>query len=179
MAKDDAPRPATVPTKRRVLQDPAQTLDRWLASWAADESLPPSQRVRAQEERDRRKALSPTRSLGLVVAQEGMTPEQYAALPKLLDQLQPTEIHHPGAASKVHQACRAVATVHVHRDVRDHHAGCALVVRAADIVIAAPKERRMPQDHQRSVWSFIRMAKHRSVPVHVIMPDGQILQEDA
>jgi hypothetical protein len=169
MAKEDIQDiPKSVPHKRGAIEG---VPDMWLAIWAGDESLPPSQRKRAQEERDRRKALIPDKKLGLLVGQEGVTPQQLDKLKELLGTSGATEVHHPGVASKVHTACRALGVpVTPHRDVRvDDAERMKLVVKASDRIIAAP-----PVGSQPGVWDGIRYAKHRSLPVIVVQPDGSV-----
>jgi hypothetical protein len=173
MAKDDviADMPATVPTKRKALKEAP---DVWLAIWASDKSLPPSQRKRAQAERDERKAAVPDRRVGLLLGQEGLTPEQFDRLKELLATSGATEVHHPGVASRVHTACRSLGVpVMPHRDVRvgdDERAKLvcrALTGQSADRVYAFP-----PAGRAEGLWDGIRYAKHRSIPVIVVLPDG-------
>ncbi len=169
MAKDDvADIPSSVPHKRGALE---AVPDVWLAVWANDDKLPPSQRKRAQEERDRRKALVPDTKVGLLVGQEGVTPEQLDKLKELLASSGATEVHHPGVASKVHTACRALGVpVTPHRDVRISDAErMKLVVKASDRIIAVP-----PAGTRHGITDGIRYAKHRSLPVVVIGLDGSI-----
>jgi hypothetical protein len=45
------------------------------------------------------------------------------------------------------------------------------LVRSSTTVVAAPKEREKPNTVE-GVWEAVRYAKHRRVPVRVVMPDG-------
>lgn len=175
MSKDDTPPlPDRVPAKRRQI---GALLDVHIAMWLASDKLTPSERRRLGEEKARRKALVPERSVGLLVGREGVTPTQGAKLLRLLRDADPTVIHHPGVSGPLHSACRGVADVEAHRDVRsDDNALRAVVKQATHLVIGAPKENRPAQS---PVWDAVRYAKHRSIAVKVVLPDGGIYNESA
>jgi hypothetical protein len=172
VSKDDVDVPDEVPSKRRQLEG---ALDKWLAVWLTRDDLTPSQRRRLEEEKARRKALVPDQRVGVLVGAEGCTREQRARIMDVVAALQPTEIHHPGLSSPMHQACRRVAPVVVHQDgirpagTRDMQD----VVKAAHVVVGAVRS-RSPEG--TPVWEMIRYAKHRSLPVRVVLPDGSELQ---
>lgn len=171
--KDDVPPlPDRVPAKRRQVEN---ILDLHIAMWLASDKLTPSERRRLEGEKARRKALAPERPVGLLVGREGVTPTQQAVVLDRLAASGATAIHHPGVAAPLHSACRRVAPVEVHRDVRSDHAALRVVVKqATHLVIGAPKENR-PADSP--VWDAVRYAKHRSTAVEVILPDGRIYTE--
>lgn len=166
--KDDAPLPGTVPKKRRAMQ---LLLDRHIALWLANDTITPSERRRLAAEKDRRKAMAPSdHEVGVVIDEAGITPEQLAALATLLPSQQPAHVHHRGVPSRVHEACKRVAPVCVHRDNTE-------VVKASDVVLAFPKENAIMPYATPGVWMNIGAARRRSVIVRVISPDGHLLGE--
>jgi hypothetical protein len=135
--KDDAPTPATVPTKRRHIR---AALDRWLAEWLARDDLTPAQRMRLDYERKRRR--KPKRGLVLlIVGREGMTPRQRAHVAELAPDVAALLPDDDGRA----------------------------MIKEASAVIAAPKS-RTPAG---LVWDAVRYAKHRGVPVLIVLPNGE------
>lgn len=179
--KDDIETPPRPPAKRRQLE---AALPAWLAVWANDESLTPSERRRAQEERDRRKALAgKDEVVGLVVAAEGMTPSQLEGLCTALRETNASQVLHTRVPRKVHGALMAVcrdmgAEARLVADVRDEQAAAAQVVRDSSFVLAAPRERTVLPYATPGVWSMVGLARHRSLPVRVVLPDGTQLQGD-
>ena len=163
--KDDAEIPNAVPRKRRQLE---RALDRWIAAWLASEQLTPSERRRLEAEKERRKALRRASSveLGLIVAPEGLTPAQLAHLIEFVGEARPVRLHwkhgNMPLLRKVLGGLEIGAFTEQHPDDRD-------VVRAATLVVAAPKE---SQQSSSEVWAMIRYAKHRKTPVMVVMPNG-------
>jgi hypothetical protein len=151
------------PRKRRELQ---RALDRWIAEWLASDDLTPAQRSMLEEEREQRKRTRKReqRAVGLIMPVEGYTKPQFDRLPELLAGA--TRILHHGVPSRVHQLCRRVAPVTVHNDQP------RTVVTNADLVIALTKETTVMPHATPGVWKLIGLAKHRSVPVRVILPDG-------
>lgn len=170
MSKDDVEIPAEVPKKRKVLESP-QTLDKWLAVWANDPNQPPSARTRAQGERDRRRRLVPDVRVGVIVGEEGMTPAQrdgvlervMAAGPTQLVVLAPRMRH----LRMLLNAVAAGETVGL-LTCEDDQA----LVRESTTLVAAPKETEKP-GVVAGVWEAVRYAKHRRLPVRVVMPDGE------
>jgi len=118
-------------------------LDRHIAMWLASPDITPSERRRLQAEKDRRKALTPEDRVVVLVGREGMTPQQRARMAELV-----------AGATSVAKGCSPD------------------VVKTADRVVATPKETQEPVRKDTGVWAMIRYAKHRRLPVSVIMPDG-------
>jgi hypothetical protein len=171
MKEDVPPLPARVPAKRRQLRE---LLDVHIALWLAGDDITPSERRRLQVEKQRRKSLVADRPVGLLVGREGVTPDQQETIVGLLAQLEPTEVHHPRLAGSLHSACKRLdVPVILHDDVRVDEGGMREVIRNSSIVIGAPKERSRPASSS-VVWDMIRYAKHRSLAVKVVLPDGGI-----
>jgi hypothetical protein len=170
--KDDVPPlPAKVPAMRRQERE---LLDVHIALWLAGDDITPSERRRLQAEKQRRKSLVADRPVGLLVGREGVTPEQREAMIGLLAELAPTEVHHPRLAGPLHSACKRLGVpVFMHEDVRLDEGGMREVVKNSSIIIGAPKERSRPASSS-VVWDMIRYAKHRSLAVKVVLPDGGI-----
>lgn len=145
--KDDAPTPNAVPRKRRDMHD---ALDRWIAEWLARSNLTVAERERLEAEKARRKLTRGRRPdvvLGVLVDREGMTPAQNKALKDYVAET--------GATRELSSG--------------DHKA----VVRVATILFAAPKHARQPANGEPGVWAAIRYARHRRVPVRVVLPNGK------
>lgn len=161
--KDDAPPPRHPPKKRYQLENQSKMPDLWLAIWANDTKLSDDERERVQEERDRRKALKPDLIIGIIVDQEDVTPPQLKVLKEQLANAGATEIHHVWAPRRVASACRRVGIpVTAHRTMHE-------VVQQSMRVIAAP---RGPAD--TPAWEAVKYAKHRRLPVTVILPSGAL-----
>lgn len=146
--KEDALVPEKVPKKRRQLE---AALDRWLPVWLERDDLTPSERRRVEEERERRRRNrdgEPT-TLGLLIGAEGMTPEQRLALAEYKAAMKPASVIEGG----------------------DFQA----VVKASTVAFAAPRHAREPKSGEPGVWAGIRYARHRKVPVRVILPSGKEL----
>lgn len=173
MSKEDAPTPVRIPKKRYQLE---KVLDRWLAEWLARDDLTPSERRRVEEERAARRARNPDVRVALVVDGAGATPAQRDRLAAILPALNPTEIHHAGVASPVHQICKrtgAAVTAHDRNPVHVRDAVHQEIIRElADVVVALPKEASEVVRKDGGVWSAVKYAKHRNLPVRVIMPTG-------
>src|SRR3954470_4455158 len=146
--KDDVEIPPAPPRKRRQLE---AALPAWLATWANDESLPPSARRRAQEERDRRKALVPDVRIGILVGEEGMTPVQRDRLAELAGQAHPTELH---VEFDVARHVRRLVDALELGEVPWYHADPQELVKASTLVLAAPKEPEKP-DRVEGVWEAV------------------------
>jgi hypothetical protein len=187
--KDDLPPiPSEPPRKARQLETAP---DYWLAVWANDESLTPSQRRKVQTERDRRKVLKPTVIIGFTGTQAGMTPKQRFEVRGLLTAMRPDEVHHGdcvGADATFHdEAIELQVPVVIHPPTNDSkRAWCkgALrvetakpylernkdIVTASTVLIATPKE--MSEQLRSGTWSTIRYANNRGTKTIVIMPNG-------
>jgi hypothetical protein len=175
--KDDIEMPTAVPKKRRQVET---LLDKWIAVWLDGEDITPSERRRLEEERQRRKdeRARQGQPVGVLVGYEGATPEQVAALREALAGANAVEIHHPGVAKPVHSACRSFGVpVVVHRDVRDQDEAMREVVRSSRLVIGVVKEMTEPHQKTDGVWGVVKYAKHRRLPVRVLLPSGEELQQ--
>lgn len=169
--KDDAPPPPKPPKKRKQLE---RAPDLWLAVWANDHNLPEVDRAKVQEERDRRKAAQPDRVVGILVDYEGATPSQLETVKQELAKARPTMIHHPWTGKSLNTACKATgAPVEVHRDVTSTTNPLREVVLASDRLIVAPRSRS-----ESPVWDAYKYAKHRKLPITVVLMDGTIQQGD-
>lgn len=166
--KDDAPAPRRIPKKRRVLEDTNATLDRWLAEWLDRPDLTPSERRRVQEERERRKQARRAPedvTVGVLVGREGMTPEQTDYIAGYCLTLPASAVVCVGSLPrKLAVRLDGIAIVGAPDD--------QAVVRSADVVIAAPKKPHEPTT-QVGVWAGVKYAKHRSLPVRVVLPNGE------
>lgn len=177
--KDDVPTPAQVPRKRRQLEDRSLVLDRWIAEWLAGDDITPSERRRLEAEKQRRKMLQPDVRLGLVVAQEGMTPPQMATVIEVLAVLHPTEVVHTRVSPRTHGILvglceRIEASIRLVADVRDEEAAAKTLVHEVDIVVAAPREATVQTYATPGIWSVIGHARHRHLPVQVVLPNGEV-----
>lgn len=172
MAKEDVPPlPEQVPAKRRQIES---LLDVHIAMWLDSDTLSYGDRKRLDAEKRRRKHANRERSIGLIIAPEGVTPEQKKRVEFLLRQSGATVIHHHMLSPSLHHICGQVGEVHQHQvgkygdRVRD-------VVQAADSFIAAPREMREPvKKVDGSVWWGIKYAKHRRRSVLVVLPNGTV-----
>lgn len=165
--RDDAPRPERVPAKRRQLES-ADTLDRWIAEWLASDEITPSERRRLEAEKARRRARVPDNIVGVILADEGVTPKQAAGVVERVSASRPTEIRHtPGFRGRLG---RYFPHLPVGMEV-----DAGVVVRGADLIVAAPRHEREPEAGEAGVWASIRYARHRRVPVRVILPSGKEL----
>lgn len=167
--KTDVIMPARPPKKRRVLEDVGQTLDVWLATWATDKGLTPSERARAQRERDRRKALVPDVVVAVIAGKEGVTPQQAHRIAAYLQNTNATEVRFVGRAARALRNFKGPVTVE--SDART-------AVREATHVVAAVKGPHVPVEKE-GVWDAVRFAKHRDTPVTILLPDGSSPRETA
>lgn len=160
--------PGPVPRKRRQLE---RVLDVQLALWLAGDELTPSERRRVEAEKQRRKTAPEPLPVAVVLGHEGMTPTQREVISNLLTRghgARPTEIHHNGsrAVHALAKLMKADSVRHWTEDDRD-------IIKAAEWVIAAPKEKRSPV-RPRGVWATVRYARDRGLPVAVVTPDGNV-----
>lgn len=129
----------------------------------ADDTISSSERNRLELEKARRRTIVAQRAVGILVGDEGVTPQQLEAISSVLAMLEPTEIHKP----HVSRALNAVIKRHgvpVHS-----HPGMKEVVKHSQHVVAAPAQ---SAPTATGVWELARYAKHRSVDLTVIRPDG-------
>lgn len=170
------PLPAQVPRKRRPFE---QLLDVHIAMWLAGDDITPSERRRLEDlkaQRKRERAVD-GQVVGVLLPEEGVTPEQRAAVIEQVTKLNPTAIHHHGVSSPIHQACRRLAPVEVHRGF--DYQGHMEVVRHPDVevIVAAAKETTVQPYALDGVWHAVGLARHRRMPTTVVFPNGQV-QED-
>jgi hypothetical protein len=170
--KEDTPAPDVIPTKRRPLE---AAPDLWLRQWLNKEDITFREKKRIDKEIQRRKDEKPRVSLGVLVPQEGVTPKQLRALDDYIKVLQPTEVHHDGVPSKVHQVVKRYGVDPVvHRDIRLSD-NFPEVVKNSTVVVALPKEPYFSVDNKpkTGVWEAVNYAKLRSIPVKVFDLDGK------
>lgn len=177
--KDDVPTPTRVPAKRRQLEDRSVILDRHIAEWLAGAEITPSERRRLETEKQRRKQLEPDHPLGLIVAQEGMTPEQWAAVCDVMRVMQPTEVVHTRLSRRQHGTlvgiCQSLgARTRLVADMRDEEAAAKALLHEVEMVVAAPRETTVQTYATPGVWSVIGLARHRRLPVQVVLPNGEV-----
>jgi hypothetical protein len=157
--KDDAPAPDEIPTKRRQLHD---VPDYWLAVWASRDNLTNTERARVGEERDRRKHARRQQdvTVGVLVGPEGATPEQTEYIVGYLLTLGATTIVAVDLPAKIERRLDGIPVA----GAPDFQ----VVVRASDVVLAAPRASQAAG----VVLDGIRYARHRRVPVRVVLPNG-------
>lgn len=170
MSKDDVgPAPDRIPTKRRQLED-APAL--WLRQWLDKVDITYREKNRIEKEIQRRKDNVRPLRVGILVGDEGVTPQQLRAMDTYLQQSGATAIHHTYIASKLHTAAKRLEVpVVVHGVGAQREYANQEVVKNSDVVIAAVKQ----QERKAivGVWAGINYAKHRRVPVRVFTPDGK------
>ena len=137
------------------------------------------------------------RHIGFTGTQAGATPEQHAAVERLLIDLLATDLHHGdclGADHEAHLIARDQLDlrVHLHIPLNDsRRARCVprdgidivyppkpYLERNHDIVdnsaalIATPKE--MNETLRSGTWATIRYARRQGKPVYIVWPDGTV-----
>jgi hypothetical protein len=148
-----------------------EALDIHLAMWAHSETLPKSEKKRVEEERKRRKQERRAERVGLLVGNEGITPEQFVRMAELLngERAAMTEIWHAPVSGPVHSLCKSygvdvevVKTPRVTDAERER-----IVIKNSTKVFAFPRGEDGP------LWDLIRYTRHRNTPITVIMPNGE------
>lgn len=162
MGKEDVgDAPELVPKKRRQLE---QAPDLWLAQWLARDSLTPSERRRVQEQKAERRSAVEAKNVGIIISREGVAPKQLDMLVTVVRDLKPTSLHHTRLPSKVHQALRmGVAHFLYERPIGNFQE----IIKASDTVVVCPNGESGP------IWEQVKYARHRRLPVRVIMPNGE------
>jgi hypothetical protein len=173
MAKEDVgPRPEVVPKKRRQIEE---LPDLWIAEWLAGDDIAPGERKKLTAEKERRKTLRPDVVLGVVCCDENATPEQLRTLREVLARIAPTEVHQHPLPGKVNHLVRSLGvpvTVHSRAGMRNELLRYE-VVRKATVLVAIQKETTVqPLAAVTGVPAAIGLAKHRSMPVRIILPNG-------
>lgn len=183
MAKEDVPPlPDKVPRNRRQVE---AILDVHLAQWLAGEMLTPGERKKLQAEKDRRKTLKPELVVGVVCGNEGATPEQLRTLREVLPRIAPTKIVQHPLPGKVNHVVRKMESDTVKREIlvdgdgsSTHRALLMIAVaRRCNTLVAIQKETNIQPmqvgNNTRGVVSAIGLARHRGIPVRVILPNGK------
>lgn len=174
MKDDVGPLPDAVPKKRRQIE---QIADLHLAMWLDEGSgITPLERKKLTAEKERRKFLKPDVLLGVICAEEGATPEQLRKLREVLPRIAPTKIHQHPLPGKVNHVVKSLGVpVSVHSMKPGYQmASMGEVVRESTVVVAITKETEKYLSGSGSpVAMSIKLAKHRSTPVRVILPSGE------
>lgn len=168
--KDDAPAPDRIPTKKRQLE---QALDAWLHVWLAKPDITYRERKRILAEQGRRKQVRPAVRLALIAGQEGITPHQIRITRDLLERIAPTEVRTVGQVAKLERLLPDDLNVHLDYGNTADVGLARSIVRDSTVVVAYPKEPLKP-DKVEGVWDAVRFAKHRNLPVRIVMPDGEL-----
>lgn len=122
-----------------------EALDRWLVEWLTRPTITPAEAKRVERERARRKTLKPTTVVGVLAGREGLTPEQREYVRGYFVDMDPT-VMQTGTEAELSN-----------------------IVRSSNVVVAAP-----PRSVKTgAVWEAVRLAKHRHVPVRVVLPNGK------
>jgi hypothetical protein len=170
MSKEDVgPAPDRIPQKRRQIED-APAL--WLRQWLVKPDITYREKQRLSKEIERRKKEVRPLRVGILVGDEGVTPQQLRSMDTYLQKSGATAIHHSYVASKVHTAAKRLdVPVVVHGVGSPRDFANQEIVRNSDVVIAAVKQ----QERKAivGVWAGINYAKHRRTPVRVFTPDGK------
>lgn len=163
LVKIDIPPPPTrVPRKRRQLE---RLLDVHLAILLDGDEITDAERDRLLAVKALRRKPREGRDVGLLVGQEGVTPQQLATVTDVLRELSPTAIHHPRLSKALYAFCKSLdVPLHKHRTLQD-------VMRNSQYIIAAPRQTVEPI-RKTGVWEIVRKAKNRQIDVTVILPDG-------
>lgn len=164
--------PQEVPKKRRQVET---ALDIHIAMWLSSDDLTSSERKRLEREKQRRKSLTPEKTVGILVGQEGITPAQEKKLFDIVEAYQTEQRvqyiytvpqDQPKLRRKLHYSTdEATIVTIVATDLKE-------IVYQSTQCLAFPKESEEPVQKIAEVWAAIRHAKHRSMPVRIIMPDG-------
>lgn len=155
-----------VPRKRRQIEG---ALDLHIALWLDSDDLRPADRRNLQNEKARRKALSPQKDVGVLVSPSGARPEQIAALRAALMKIGATAVGHLWQAGKVPAACRAAG---VPTTPLSGHSPQDLIRACDEMIVLVSTPARRPYA-EGGAWGWIGYARHRGLPVTVIWPDCQ------
>lgn len=172
MKTDIEDAPVEVPRKKRAME---RAPDKWIAQWLERDDIPQFVRKGLEEVKADRRRRNPDVTIGLLVSDAGVTPEQRERLAAVLSAANATAIYHPGVASNVHQLCKRNAAV-FHYDESGGPFGLKEIVRLSDRVVACPHEPTAQEYNKPGVWSAIGLGVHRSLPVTVILPNGEVIK---
>lgn len=161
MAKEDVKElPARIPRKRNQIES---LLDVHIAVWLAGDTITAKERKLLVEEKERRKRLNPSKVICILTHKGGVSPEQLKKLREILDRHQPiTEVR---ATQPLRLALRTKYSIV--SDLKE-------MMKDADLVIAAAADgiqREMPANTDE-FWDHVGYAKHRKVPVTVVLHNG-------
>lgn len=167
MSKEDlGPRPDKPPKSKRQL---AQLPDVWIAEWLASDTIMPGERKKLQAIKDERKSRHPDVLVALILAREGMTPEQFKSFQRVLPAMGATEIHIDiPVPAKPYRVVRSLGV-----PIINHFLTPKDAIRSSTVVLAVPKETEVMPYATPGVWHLVGFARNRSMPVKVIMPDGR------
>lgn len=147
-----------------------QVPDLYLAVWKDSALLTPSEKRRVAEERERRKRLlTKWERIGLLVGDEGVTPEQLEMLREMLTSQKAVmnELWLPDVSAHVWRVCKSFGVAVESLRDRDRDTACRTVIRNATKVFAFPNGESGP------LWDLIRYTRHRNLPIEIIMPSGE------
>lgn len=177
MAKEDVgPLPEVVPKKRSQIEAlPDLWIAQWLGESLATSVLTPGERKKLLAEKERRKFLKPDVILGVVCCDENATPEQLRTFREVVARIAPTEVvQHPlpGKVNHVVKSLGVPVTV-VSNGAMNKQFDRDEVVRKSTVLVAIQKETTVQTSSSVSpVPAAIGLAKHRSMPVRIILPNG-------
>lgn len=184
MKTDLPPTPGKPPSKRRVMRDRNATPNIWLHEWVANEGLPPGVRRTVEDELQRRKAEDRLEvvEVGVLIGTEGATPQQVATFSEWWGEVNPTLLHVPSCFPVRFDPQRNKPKIPALRDVANDLANRETWYRASEreelreVVLHASTIVALPPriTPTGTVWVAVSYAKHRKIPVKVILPDGTI-----
>lgn len=159
MTQEDVEIPARPPRKRLAM---AKAPALWLQLWANDQALSPIDRLNAQSEIDRRKVLTSEKVMGVVVDLTGMSPPQWEALVEAVDKESPTGYM---MLASTFGNLRKAARKWPWTVAGSYHE----IVLQTQLIYCFAR----PGRPEGVVYDAMRYAKHRKVPVHLILPTGE------
>jgi hypothetical protein len=141
-----------------------------IAFWLEAPSLTPSYLGRVTEEKQRRRRLDRSYTVGIIVGPEGTTPKQLEAIRELVNRPDITEVH-AGTAMRLRLP---EGLFRLHNDIPNLEARHKKIVKSSKVIVAAPREMEKPSSYGKwGVWSAVRYAKNRNLPVRIVMPNGK------
>lgn len=147
-----------------------QALDIHLAMWSSSETLTPSDKRRVQAERVRRKRdKQRVERVGILTGPEGITPIQQEKMVDLLVGQRGAMggIAHTWSSASVHSLCKSFGVEVVALKDRKPEQAAKRIIHNSTMVFA------FPRGEHGEMWDWVRQAKHRNLPVIVVMPNGE------